>query len=239
MRANYFLRSVTLSKLFGNLWEFICNFITYFYRREDSLDVEVAASGYVKEFHDIYGVEEEEEAENDQVDETPNIDSAIEEEVARLVQDFKFDLESASQVPEISETSLCPNGQLVETEKPVQQLDSLSRTDQEKISQDQSETEIIPDAPEADAVQELDDWSFHRLQSMKSRQRSKVAGSVASMSTIHPDVIKKQVKKTFERRQNAEALTRIHAKGEASAATRKRRENKDMVRADGFWGWDN
>jgi hypothetical protein len=113
------------------------NFITYFYRREDSLDVEVAASGYVKEFHDMYGVEEEVEPENDQVDETPNIDTAIEEELARLVQDFKFDLESASQVPEISETRSCPDGQLAETEKPVQELDSPSRTDQEKIFQDQ------------------------------------------------------------------------------------------------------
>jgi hypothetical protein len=66
-----------------------------------------------------------------------------------------------------------------------------------------------------------------------------VAGSVTSISTIHPDVIKKRVKKTFERRQNAEALTRIRAKGDASAVTRKRRENKDLVRADGIWGWDN
>ena len=61
----------------------------------------------------------------------------------------------------------------------------------------------------------------------------------ASMSTNHPDVIKQRVKSTKIERQNMQAVQRIRAKGEASATTRKKRENKDLIRSDGIWGWDN
>ena len=36
-----------------------------------------------------------------------------------------------------------------------------------------------------------------------------------------------------------QAVQRIRAKGEASAATRKKREDKDLIRSEGIWGWDN
>ena len=36
-----------------------------------------------------------------------------------------------------------------------------------------------------------------------------------------------------------QAVQRIREKGEASATTRKKRENKDLIRSDGIWGWDN
>ena len=80
------------------------------------------------------------------------------------------------------------------------------------------------------------DWD-----SMVKLGTRRTVGSYATSttSTIHPDVIKERVKKTIVRRDVVQSLSRIRAKGEASAATRKKRENKDLIRSDGIWGWDN
>uniref|UniRef100_A0A1B6CY58 Serine/threonine-protein kinase RIO2 n=1 Tax=Clastoptera arizonana TaxID=38151 RepID=A0A1B6CY58_9HEMI len=63
--------------------------------------------------------------------------------------------------------------------------------------------------------------------------------SVTSTSTIPPEVIQSRVKKALEKREKAATKQRCLAKGEASAVTRKRRENRDTIQDHkGFWGWD-
>ena len=79
----------------------------------------------------------------------------------------------------------------------------------------------------------MEDWSGIKP------VRSRTAGSASSLSTIHPDVVKQRVKSAINRKEKTQVMQRIRAKGEASAATRKKRENKDLIRADGIWGWDN
>ncbi|XP_037971971.2 serine/threonine-protein kinase RIO2 [Plutella xylostella] len=63
--------------------------------------------------------------------------------------------------------------------------------------------------------------------------------SYTSASTIAPEVVKEQVKKNLESRQKRMERKKAVAKGEASAATRSRRDNKETIReSHGLWGWD-
>jgi len=66
----------------------------------------------------------------------------------------------------------------------------------------------------------------------KLRLDSVCGGSVRSFtsaSTIHPDVIRSKVKQTISRREQQRVVKRIRAKGEASATTRSRRDNKSAI----------
>ena len=199
------------------------------YRREANIDVEVSASGYIKELHEDY---------EELSDEEPNQDATDEPEDAIPHEKLVEDLQTTADEPEdtvIQEKLPTAVGIEVEvTEKvPIQEPLPL------ELEQEKSEhiLELMPEPLEGDEeVAELSemltDWS-----GIKAKSRG--AASVASMSTIHPDVIKQRVKKTITKRQNVQAVQRIRAKGEASAATRKKRENKDLIRSDGIWGWDN
>lgn len=61
--------------------------------------------------------------------------------------------------------------------------------------------------------------------------------SYSTTSTIAPEVIKARVKKALLNREKKELRKRIVAKGEASATTRSRRENRDVIKeSDGIWG---
>lgn len=63
--------------------------------------------------------------------------------------------------------------------------------------------------------------------------------SVSTTSTIPPEVIRDRVKKALERRSKQATRLRCLAKGEASATTRKRRENRDTIKdSSGIWGWE-
>lgn len=60
-----------------------------------------------------------------------------------------------------------------------------------------------------------------------------------SASTIAPEVVKQQVKKNLEVRQKKMERKKAIAKGEASAVTRSRRDNRETIReSHGLWGWD-
>lgn len=60
-----------------------------------------------------------------------------------------------------------------------------------------------------------------------------------SASTIAPEVVKQQVKKNLEIRQKKMDRKKAIAKGEASAVTRHRRDNRETIReSHGLWGWD-
>ncbi|KOB78689.1 Serine/threonine-protein kinase rio2 (Rio kinase 2) [Operophtera brumata] len=63
--------------------------------------------------------------------------------------------------------------------------------------------------------------------------------SYTSASTIAPDVVKQQVKKNLVNVHKKMERKRAVAKGEASAVTRDRRDNRETIReSHGLWGWD-
>ena len=184
--------------------------------------MEVAASGYVKELEDELEEDFEEQSDNEV---EADHDDLPEEKISEEVPPSEKETFAPEDVKETNTTELIPEEPL-----PVENkvLESISEP---------HDPEYVPEVPEdAEDVEQLSemltDWS-----GIKTKRSG--AGSTASMSTIHPDVIKQRVKSTITKRQNMQAVQRIRAKGEASAATRKKRENKDLIRSDGIWGWDN
>lgn len=63
-------------------------------------------------------------------------------------------------------------------------------------------------------------------------------GSIRSCATtIHPDDIKKRVKKQMKLKNTREHRKKCVAKGEASAVTRSRRNNTDTIKQSRGWDW--
>lgn len=63
--------------------------------------------------------------------------------------------------------------------------------------------------------------------------------STSTAATIAPEEIRSRVKKSLERRAKSAQKKRITVKGEASAVTRSRRENMDIIKqCDGIWTWE-
>lgn len=61
--------------------------------------------------------------------------------------------------------------------------------------------------------------------------------SVSTAATIAPEVIKRRVKLTLANREKKSQSKRLLVKGEASAVTRTRRENRDAIKdLTGIWG---
>lgn len=217
------------------------------YRREGDIDVEVSASGFVKELE-----QEQEENQFEEFDEEfdePSDEKRISQEeddtkeghpdgeapnninmVNEVLNKSESDKEEAPVEVEVKSTeNLVVNAQ-EEPKHPV--------TDQLSDEDEAAEHPAFPEPyqGEGDEVGELaavvEDWSGIRT-------RTKGTSSVTSMSTIHPDIIKARVKKTITHQQLTQSLQRIRAKGEANAVTRKKRANKEQCRPGGIWGWDN
>nr|CAG4641612.1 EOG090X04DJ [Eurycercus lamellatus] len=199
--------------------------------REYSIDVEVAASGFVKEMEEIEDLEEEtgqdEEFEIESKFDLKELQEALDEKnTAVLTSLTDFQIEDASTKHE--KANECKEIKSLETwvdnDSPLGKflkLEDNSQPPNDLVDEEDQMPEMV------------EDWSG--IKPVKNR----VAASATSMSTIHPDIVKQRVKKTISRKESAQTLQRIRAKGEASAATRKKRENKDLIRSDGIWGWDN
>lgn len=62
--------------------------------------------------------------------------------------------------------------------------------------------------------------------------------SISTAATIAPDVIKKRTKLALDKRERSQAK-RALVKGEASAVTRVRRDNRATIKeSTGIWGWE-
>lgn len=183
----------------------------------------MAASGFVKELVDEY---EDSELQPDEELESNSLEESEQKNSQEIVPEVSPETKEA--LKESTESSP------VEPLRPV--TETLPAEDNVHLVESLVESVSVLDPEDGEDVAELTDmltdWT-----GIKSKNRG--AGSTASLSTIHPDVVKERVKKTITKRQNFQAVQRIRAKGEASAATRKKRENKDLIRSDGVWGWDN
>merc|ERR1712018_919643 len=73
------------------------------------------------------------------------------------------------------------------------------------------------------------------ISSMKVPSSRYAPSSVAS--TIAPEVIKARVKASLEKRKRNQQMKRIRTKGDTSAVTRQRNENKNEIKTstDAFW----
>lgn len=91
---------------------------------------------------------------------------------------------------------------------------------------------------EPQILQTSDNESYENLDT-QSHFGFRSIRSTSTTSTIAPEVVKNRVKKALQRRDDALLKRRIRVKGEASAVTRTRRENRDTIKecsGAGIWG---
>lgn len=113
----------------------------------------------------------------------------------------------------------------------------------DKIGQNSDQIDKLGEKSDenADNIADLDKNSQKYRLAMIEKALSDVRSmrSYTSASTIAPDVIKQQVKKNLVNVHKKMERKRAVAKGEASAVTRDRRDNRETIReSHGLWGWD-
>lgn len=215
--------------------------------RDDELDTEVACSGY-KRTRDVDDellqelgiglqvsdeeVSDEEVHENDSEQEINK--KYTEDELAALRQEVDESIQN-DEKNRMGEITTKTVKLTISDQKPV--VD-----DGEEIPNLVSAKEDTIKDPEAEEnVAELDRNSQKYRLAMIEKALSDIRSmrSYTSASTIAPEVVKQQVKKNLEVRQKKMDRKKAIAKGEASAVTRHRRDNRETIReSHGLWGWD-
>jgi len=218
--------------------------------RVDALDAEVAASGVTKQMEkDLrleYGMDEEtsetEESDDDDLIEEVNDEDDIEE----LRKEVEKSINLAEVNQNVAEYILkCTDA--VDRDEDDERLDLESGVEEIKQSPEkiEDEAEIEDDDEFKDDVGNLRDFNSKfkpfrdNLTGNLDNDDTKSVRSVSTTaSTIHPDVVKARVKASLEKSKKKNQARRTIAKGEASAKTRDKRENKDVISTSrsAFWG---
>lgn len=219
--------------------------------RTDAMDAEVTASGVTKQIgRDLlleYGIEEEDEdvEEDEDSEDESEEDDNDEDDLIEEVKDLALEQEMEAK-------KLAAEKEIEELRKEVERSVTLARVDTEEREETPEEdddddddllTEIIPDAPEDGDVLghlttsfstvRLAGTTFHPSDQLES---ASVRSYSTTASTIHPDVVKSRVRAALDKK-GRKGNARQVVKGEASAKTRNKRENKDTITSStsAFW----
>lgn len=128
------------------------------------------------------------------------------------------------------------NDQVRDENDKVRDENDKVRDENDKVSEGNDKV-----SEDNDKVGELDKNSQKYRLAMVEKALSDVRSmrSYTSASTIAPEVIKQQVKKNIDIKLKKMERKKAVAKGEASATTRDRRDNRETIReSHGLWGWD-
>lgn len=222
--------------------------------REDCIDIEIKASGITKQMEKDLLLEMgfiEDENEETCTDDEDVKESNLENEIDSL----------RSQVEKLMEEDLPVSRFIQENEevKPVKReidkcielkkvtvLESKDNenTDQEKRSVDDKfsntcETSNLNDLNTISSENSEDPSEIEPIHDGKQFSDLRSVRSASTAATIAPDVIKKKTKQALEKREKRGLSRKILVKGEASAVTRVRRENRDTIKqSTGIWGWE-
>jgi len=222
--------------------------------RIDALDAEIAASGVTKQMEkDLrleYGMDDDtsdnEESDDDVIEEI-KVDDDIEElrkeveEAINLSEVTKNVAEYLSKCPDIvnneyNENNSDSNEEQVSLIEVAHGKNENLQVNSEEVSDNEDE--------EIDDVGNLRDFNAQfkpfrdNLTGKPETDDSRSVRSVSTTaSTIHPDVVKARVKASLEKSKKKNQARRTIAKGEASAKTRSKRENKNIINTSrsAFW----
>lgn len=212
--------------------------------RDDELDTEVACSGY-KRNKDVDNdlLEEmgiglqvsDDEAETDDEDnincENKNTKFS-EQELDDLRREVEMSIENDERTHSIAEFTAKTVTLTVK--------DKENNIEQEINEEDNEVPTLVKHTAEEDEnSEEMDKNSQKYRLAMIEKALSDVRSmrTYTSASTIAPEVVKQQVKKNLEIRQKKMERKKAIAKGEASAVTRHRRDNRETIReSHGLWG---
>nr|AAQ97840.1 RIO kinase 2 [Danio rerio] len=222
-------------------------------RRACSLDVEISASGYTKELQqdDSLLHPEGPESDGDEDDESPeSTDDTHQASAGDTIdmEEFKhamLELEglkiSAETLSEENNTE--PEGARCEQDVPSEDLQTeMVSGISEDLGRDEVEDEC-PDLVDLSACNKefrpfRDQLSLENDHRRRTTSEMSMA-SVASCSTIPPEVIRQKVKRQLTKQQKAAQRRRLH-KGEANLVTKERRENQNNIKSSletaSFWG---
>lgn len=208
--------------------------------RDGALDAEVACSGYKRtkdvdnELLDEMGIglivsdDEVEPAEDEFLDAEQEINTKYtDDELATLRKEVDASIENDER----------------KLDEILTKAEHLTITDTTKPPPVTEETDEVPTLVSIENSGE--DREDRTSQKYRLAMIEKALSDVRSMrtytsaSTIAPEVVKQQVKKNLEERQKRVERKKAIAKGEASAVTRQRRDNRETIReSHGLWGWD-
>jgi len=220
--------------------------------RVDALDAEVAASGVTKEMEkDLllqYGMDEETSENEDSEDDDLIEEVKVEDEIEKLRIEVDNSMKLAEKMDDVQNAvseylSKCPDVEN-EIEEIIDDVEEIIVDDKEAIK-DKVGMHDVADVSENQDEENDDLGDLRNFNSQFKPFRDNLpdseTGSVMSVSTtastIHPDVVKARVKASLEKSKKKNQARRTIAKGEASAKTRSKRENKDTISTSqsAFW----
>ena len=114
-----------------------------------------------------------------------------------------------------------------------QEIDVINTENKEQETSNFEENELNDEIKNLDPNSRL--YRLKMVEKVLSDARSMRSYSTTA-STIAPMVVKDRIKKTIDAREQREIRKKCVAKGEASAATRIRRDNRDTCKQ--YAGWD-
>ncbi|XP_017774096.1 PREDICTED: serine/threonine-protein kinase RIO2 [Nicrophorus vespilloides] len=193
--------------------------------RNDNLDAEIHCSGFTKKMARDINVElgidsDDDDEEDDEVEDNVSDDEDIENNVSED-EEVKDETEEIQKVKDDIEEITKATEKVVVTKEEFCTVDSIF----DKLKGDNKQHLQVVDDNESVNCSEGSDELFE----------SRSVRSCAT--TIHPDEIKKRIKKQIYSKEKRIQRKKCVAKGEASATTRVRRENVDTIKqSDGIWG---
>ncbi|KAL0111520.1 hypothetical protein PUN28_013017 [Cardiocondyla obscurior] len=200
--------------------------------REDCIDNEVRASGFAKQVEkeiDIFltdlDIEYTEEKDNENIetnekDEKETYEDCV-DEVENLQSQFN-DLQFQNQISK-KDFDLPTQEMVLNNER----LNNDIATDEKVIT-----NETHNSGESCSFSSNMKEESTHVYNDTQSIR------SISTAATIAPDVIKKRTKLALDKREKIQAKKTL-VKGEASAVTRIRRDNRATIKeSTGIWGWE-
>lgn len=212
------------------------------------------ASGFVKQIEkelDIFlteiDIEYKEKKDNKDIETDESSEEETYEDCVDNIEDLEYQLNDLQfQDPIAKERFDVPTKQTVPNNdnKHLKEISTVSCSDKqsntknecERNNEDVTLENVIPN-------EEYNDCTLYGLSNTKDKaiyvsDETRSVRSISTAATIAPDVIKKRTKLALDKRERSQAK-RILVKGEASAVTRVRRDNRATIKeSTGIWGWE-
>ncbi len=209
--------------------------------RVAGLDAEVAASGVtkqmekdlLKEYGEGAGEEDSSDDDGDGEDEEDGEDGEEEEE-DQSIDEMRKELSEALSIGQ-KEAKAKEAAAAAKTEEDVEVKNA---SDEDRVGggrdKEEEEAEDLDDLADL----HLQNKGYRPFRDAADRQRIPRAPSSAA-SSVAPEEVKRRVKAGLEKQKRVEARRRARAKGEASAVTRQRRDNRENISTSTSAFWDS
>ncbi|XP_067927961.1 serine/threonine-protein kinase RIO2-like [Watersipora subatra] len=201
--------------------------------KEEEIDIEVEASGYIKDLVTDGPDEAEDQVDIEDMD---MLDSAFESQlmVESDHSDDKDDTEFSEQALP-SSVNLCEGA---EASKPLSPLSGHQSGD--NVSDSSDDDDKLPDTENSKLRPFRDNPKHVNSHILRNARREQDTYSVCSASTatsVAPEVIRQRVKKQFKSKEKILQTRRIRKHGESAVQTKLRRENQYDVTTSLDAGW--